>query len=164
MTELVPRSWFFDRPTSIFRDLTDLQRDLDDLFRSVFGSARLRESDHAWWPAMESYTRDGTLFVRCDLPGVDPKDVEVSVVGNALTIRGERKASHESESQNYIVREQRYGRFERTLALPEGVDASKISARYMNGVLEVSLPLPASVAGRKVPIQIEHQEEPRKAA
>jgi HSP20 family protein len=150
---LVLRSWFREMPRSLFHDLSDL----DSFFDSAFG--RRTEEGSAWWPLVESYTKDGQLILRCDLPGVDPKDVDVSLEGNVLTIRGERRAEHEGDA----YREVRYGRFERTLTMPEGLDPEKIKARYVNGVLEVTVPAPAATT-RKVPIEIEQHEASSKRA
>ena len=89
-----------------------------------------------------------------DLPGVDPKDVSVQAEGNVLTISGERK----SEDTSAEYRETFYSKFERALTLPQGVETDKIAAHYQNGVLQVRVPLPAQLAGRKIPIQIEQKE------
>jgi HSP20 family protein len=85
-----------------------------------------------------------------NFPGIDPKDVEISALENRLIIRGERKARKEAD--HYA--ETSYGRFERSLSLPEGVDRDKIAAKYEHGVLEISMPLPESAVAKKVPIEI----------
>ena len=92
--------------------------------------------------------------VRLDLPGVDPNDVHVQAEGNLLTISGERK----SDQSGPDYRETYYGKFERAVSLPQGVETDKITARYEHGVLEIKVPLPAELAGRKIPIQIEQKE------
>jgi len=153
---LVRRSFFSDAPASVSGGFGELWRDFDELFDGVFGS-RTGESSRRWWPSLESYEKDGYLHVRMDVPGVDPKDIEVSLTGNTLTVTGERKAEREGADGGY--REIQYGRFERTLTVPEGVDPEKIEARYAKGVLELKLALPASAQPRKVPVQIEHQNE-----
>src|SRR5438132_11839297 len=73
---LMPKAWANDMPRSLFRGLFDLDRDLDTLF----------ESGGTWWPAVEARTKDGDLVLRCDLPGVDPSDIEVSLEGTTLTV------------------------------------------------------------------------------
>ena len=156
MNSLVPRSLFNDTPARLFGDFAEIWRDFDTLFDGVFGS-RAAESSHPWWPSLESYQKDGYLHVRMDVPGVDPKDIEVSLTGNTLKVTGERKAEQEGAKGGY--REVQYGRFERTLTVPDGLDPDKISARYVNGVLELTLPVPESAETRKVPIQIEHQKQ-----
>ena len=105
----------------------------------------------SWVPRMETYRKDSDYVVRVDLPGVDPNDVHVQAEGNFLTITGERK----SEEKGPEYREAFYGKFERRIALPQGLEAEKITARYEHGVLEIRVPVPAQLAGRKVPIQIE---------
>lgn len=142
MTALVRRSLFRPQP------FDDLHRDIDALFTSVFGrSSRRDESD--WNPHVESWVKDDTLHVRADLPGVDPKAVDVSLEDDVLTIRGERKAEHADAA----YREVRYGRFERRLRVPEGTDPEKITATYTNGVLDLAIPVPKPES-RKVRIDV----------
>jgi len=83
----------------------------------------------------------GTEYrITAELPGMDEKDVEVSLSGDALTIRGEKKESKDQSHRGYRLSERRYGMFERTFALPTGVDASGIAAQFSKGVLHVTLP------------------------
>src|SRR5439155_3505238 len=145
LNSLIPKAWANDMPRSLFRGLFDLDRDLDTLF----------ESGGTWWPAVEARTKDGELVLRCDLPGVDPSDIEVSLEGTTLTISGERRSEREEKEEGRRFSEVRYGRFERSLTVPDGIDREKVTARYENGVLEVTVPLPAGHASRRVPIQIE---------
>lgn len=147
-----------------FRELAGMQRDMDDLIRRVFGgitpSLFRREFRSEWYPAVDSYMKDNQLVVHADIPGVDPKDVEISVAGNVLTIKGERKADFEEKKEGYFYHETTFGGFVRTVGLPEGVDTSKIRATYKNGVLEISMPAKAEALPRKVRIE----EEGKKAA
>ncbi len=130
-------------------ELSNWHRDIDDLFGRFF--ERPENFVGSWVPRMETYRKDSDYVVRVDLPGVDPNDVHVQAEGNLLTITGERK----SEEKGPEYRETFYGKFERRIALPQGVEAEKITARYEHGVLEIRVPVPAQLAGRKVPIQIE---------
>lgn len=101
--------------------------------------------------------------MRADLPGVDPKEVEVSLEGDTLTISGERRSKSEREGGRYS--EVRYGRFERSMRVPEGLDPEKVTAKYANGVLELTVPLPKEVStARKIPVHIEGPDTPKKAA
>ena len=137
-------------------ELSNWHRDIDDLFGRFFGQ---RDNSGAnWAPRMETYRKDGEYVVRVDLPGVNPSDVHVHTEANLLTITGERKG----EAKGPEYRETFYGKFERQLALPQGVEAGKIAARYEHGVLEVRVPLPAQLAGRKIPIQIVEQNSNKK--
>ncbi len=126
-------------------------RDLDAVLDRFLGR---REPDAGWTPAMDAYARDGHYVFRVDLPGVDPKDLDIKVEGRLLTIKGERKA----EEKDHYYKETFHGNFERRVRLPNGIDTDKIEARYKNGVAEVWVPLPAKAVGRKVPIQSEGAE------
>lgn len=153
MNGLATRS-FSSRPRSVLRDLGSLHREMDALFDGVFGS-RAVEPVADWIPHVETFTKDDTLHVRTDLPGVDPKAVDISVEGEVLTIRGERKTEHAEAT----YREVRYGRFERRIRVPEGTDASKISAKYTNGVLEIAVPLTKPVS-RKITVNVDNGATP----
>lgn len=144
-------------PRNAFQELATWHRDIDDLFRRFFSSEREETNIlplAGWFPTMEAFERDGRYIVRADLPGVDPKDVEVSVTDDALVIKVERKAAEEVKEKDYHYRETSYGRFERSLALPKGTDKDKVAAKYENGVLEISMPLPESAARKKVQIDV----------
>jgi len=130
-------------------ELSSWHRDIDDLFGRFFGRPEPRLTGGL--PPMETYRKDGNYVVRFDLPGVDPKDLDVHVEGDLLTIKAERKA----EEKGPEYRETFYGKFERAVTLPHGVKAEKITARYENGVLELVVPLPVELAGKKIPIEIE---------
>jgi len=84
---------------------------------------------------------------------VDPKEVEVSLMDNVLTIKGERKAEHDDAANDYFVREVAYGTFQRSFALPHGVDAANVEAKYANGMLEVRVPAPHAVTSRTIEIK-----------
>ena len=157
-------------PWNPFRELRSWHRDIDELFNRLFSSFPFeREREEmamvpGWLPAAESFTKDGTHIVRLDLPGVDPKDLDVSVLNDTLVISGHRKTSEEVNEKNYRYREIDYGKFERRLALPKGVEGDKIKATYRNGVLELSVPLPVELAGKKIPILIEEGQTKKLAA
>jgi HSP20 family protein len=93
--------------------------------------------------------------VRVALPGVDPKDVELSVNDNVLTVKGQRKHQGEARNGGHFLREFSYGTFERALVLPEGVDPAGVTAKFTNGILEIAIPAPVAPAPRKVEIKVE---------
>jgi HSP20 family protein len=141
-----------------FEELSNWHRDIDELFNRFTGRRMGGTSAAAWtdfFPPVETYTKDGQYIVRLDLPGIDAKEVEVTAEAGILTIKGERKKAHEATDADYQYSEVFAGRFERRLPLPQGVDSEKLQARYHQGVLEVSVPLPQSLTGRKVPIELE---------
>jgi len=154
---------------SPFGSMFQIHRELDDLLTRFLGHdaapAPYRDEAEpvAWWPAVESYAKDGNLQVRVALPGVDPKDVEVTVSDDYLTIRGQRKSKTEEKDGGRYVREFAYGTFERTLALPEGIDAGTVVAKFSNGMLDLTIPAPVAVVPKKVQIQIEGGSDQGKA-
>jgi HSP20 family protein len=111
-------------------------------------------------PAMESCIEDGKFVVRTDLPGIDPKNVDIKVVGGVLTIKGSREERSESKKADYLRREVRYGAFERSVSLPEGIKAEDLKATYHDGVLELSAPMPKEAAPKEVKIQVENPATP----
>ncbi len=96
----------------------------------------------AWSPHVDVKEHDGRLVVRADLPGLTKDDIKVEMTEDALTIQGERKEEKKEEREGYSYSECSYGRFYRALPLPEGVDTTKVTAEFRNGVLEVGIPLP----------------------
>ena len=150
-------------PSNLYQELATWHRDIDDLFRRFFsnGEEEMPQSLINWSPQMEVFEKDGQYIVRADIPGVNPHEVEVSLVNDSLVIQGERKKSDVVNEKNYHYSETAYGRFERRLALPKGVDGDKITARFENGVLEIAVPLPSSATAKKVPIEIA-ASEPKK--
>ena len=143
------RRGFFDPVSEVNRMFDDM---LGNLARRPSGQRGMEVTE--WAPATDVVTQDGNLVVRAELPGVKQEDVDITLHNNVLTISGERKAEQEEERGGYYVEERRYGSFSRSLTVPEGVDESKIHARYENGVLEVTLEGAAEVQESKR-IQIE---------
>ena len=148
---------------SPFRELTEFHREVDNIFNKVFGRERLNLpllTGTYGYPAIDCAKVGDNLVYRVEVPGMDPKDIEISVEGNHLTIRGERKETKDLKEEDYIMREIGYGSFERTMPLPEGAKADQIKARYNKGLLEIMLPAPEVEARKKVHIEV--TEEPRK--
>jgi len=143
-------------PWRPFGELSTLHRDIDELFTHFFGE------EEEWFPTrwrltmpvVESFVRDGELVVRADLPGIDPKKVELAIEGDRLMMRGERESKEERKEKDYLYREVAYGRFERAIDLPAGVDTESIKATYHDGVLEVTMKAPKEMVAKKVPITV----------
>lgn len=136
------------RGRGFYDPLSEMNRMFDDMFGGLMrrsGSQQRAQQLTEWAPAIDVVTKDGDLVIRAELPGVKQEDVDITLQNNVLTISGERKAEQEEERGGYHVRERRYGSFSRSLALPEGVDESKVHARYENGVLEVTVEGAAAV-------------------
>jgi HSP20 family protein len=148
-------------PWKPLRELDTLSRRMDEMFdrltRGFFGPGwreRPREKAAEWDPAIECHLENGNLIVRADLPGVEAKDVNISVLGNELTIEGERKRDKKEEEGRYFYQELSYGKFLRKMTLPEGIDADKIKTAYKNGMLEITIPAPKQLVSKKIPIEV----------
>jgi HSP20 family protein len=126
----------------------------NDLFQRFFGSATDEVTQRpSWLPAVEGRIENGTYVIQFALPGVDPKDVAVSLMDNVLTVKGERKPDHDTAATDYFVREVAYGAFQRDFTLPEGVDAAQVEAKYSKGVLEVRVPAPQAAMSRTIEVK-----------
>src|SRR5256885_16221622 len=126
----------------------------DTLFERFWGAARDEAPQRPpCLPAAEGRIEDGTYVIQLALPGVDSKDVEVSLKDNVLTVKGERKADHDTADKDYFVREVAYGAFQRNFALPEGVDAAQVEAKYAKGMLEVRVPAPQAATARTIEVK-----------
>jgi HSP20 family protein len=125
-----------------FRDLDSIQDELNRLFGRTFsGPEKARPGVMGGWvPALDVYETADEVVVSAELPGLDPKEVEVSVEDSTLTIRGQRQFEQETDEQNYHRIERRYGSFTRSIRLPQTADADKIQARFDKGVLKVEVP------------------------
>jgi HSP20 family protein len=140
------------RALSPWRPLRD---ELDDLFSRFFGkedAGSWNVFENSFAPAVDTVVRDGKVVVKVDLPGIDPKSVDVTVHGDRLTLAGERKAEHEESKAGRFYRELRYGRFQRTVRLPGPVDPDTVTARYRDGVLEITMKAPAGAEPTRVPV------------
>jgi len=115
--------------------------------------------DEVFTPAVESYVKEGNLVVRADVPGLELKDIEVSILGNILSVKGERKNEQEVKKDDYLHREVSYGAFERRMSLPEGAATDKVKASFKNGVIEITVPLAKETVAKKVPIQAEAEKK-----
>jgi HSP20 family protein len=109
-------------------------------------------SERTFSPSMEVIETDNAIEVATELPGMDEKDVEISVADGMLTIRGEKKLEKDEKKKNYHLIERSYGSFERAIAVPQGVDASKVKAQMTKGVLKVQIPKPAAAKAQQVRI------------
>ena len=109
------------------------------------------------WIRVEEFAEDGNMKIRAEMPGIDPeKDVSVSVGGGMLHISARREQHHEEEGDRSFRSEFRYGEFTRDLRIPKGVDASSVSARYDNGILEVRFPWRAEAQAEIAHVEVQH--------
>jgi HSP20 family protein len=120
------------------------ERGFDRLFRDAFSSVLpVREGElptRAWAPAVDICENENNIVLKAELPGVDPKDVEVRVEDNTLYLKGERKFEKDTKEENYHRIERSYGSFARSFALPNSIDGEKVAAEYQDGLLTLTLP------------------------
>ena len=145
----------------MFEDLFDVRREFDKIFNRMLTvkpwgkeeAARLAEFN--FLPAIETYMdKEAKKYVcKVSLSGIDPKDVQISVQRNVLTITGQRREELRSKDAEYFHEEFSYGEFERSLELPEGANTEKINAEFVNGVLEITAPVAAVALPRKIEIK-----------
>ncbi len=142
-------------------EMARLDRDLDRVFgRLLRTPIEPLLATSAWVPTTDVIKRGEDLVIRAELPGLKPEDVDVSVAEGLLTIKGERHTESESGEGGYLLRERRFGSFERSVTIPSSVDTSSISADFRDGVLEVTVPKAVAMTGPKA-IKVEvHGAEP----
>ena len=110
--------------------------------------------ERGWAPPIEVFEKEDKFVVKAELPGMKEDDIDVSVIGDILTIKGEKKTEAEVKEDEYYRCERSYGSFFRSVALPSHVDAKKIEASYEEGVLEITLPKVPEVQPKKVPVTV----------
>jgi len=117
-----------------------------------------------WVPGIEMYEKADKVVVRAELPGMKKDEIHVSVVGNTLTISGERKAEAEVKEEDYYRCELCYGKFSRSISLPAGVDTGRVDASYENGILEITLPKAEAAKPKRVTVKAKTAVTKPKAA
>ena len=142
-----------------FRDLQAVQDRLNRVFDDAFrGVPRGGDDEWAlggsWAPSVDIFEHEGNLVLKAELPGVDPKDVDVRVENNVLTLRGERKFETEVKKEKYHRVERAYGTFSRSFTLPNVVDTEKIKAEYKDGVLQVTLPQREEAKPKQIQVSV----------
>ena len=137
-------------------------RDFDPWSEPRFPLAGLRSRTFAevpWMPPLEMSERDHRLVITLELPGLKKEDIAVNLTDEGLVIEGERTQEAAKSNDEWFTTERTYGRFYRVVPLPEGVDFKEVRATFRNGVLEISVPIPATAAKApyKVPVEGESQ-------
>lgn len=138
-------------PARRFDPFDFLHREIDRVFDSFHGWPAVFR-DRTFTPSMQVTETEGAIEITTELPGMDEKDVEISVTEGLLTIRGEKKLERDEKKKNYRMIERSYGAFERNVSLPPGVDAASIKANMTKGVLTVDIPKPAAAKAQQVKI------------
>ena len=141
-----------------FREMSGLQDRMNRLFDDVWGRGRRLDEEFisgGWVPPVDVRETKETLEITAELPGVDPKGVEVSVEGGVLTLKGSRNFEKAAEGETYHRVERAYGGFERSFTLPSNVDAERIQAAYRHGVLHLTVPKREEAKPKAIAIKID---------
>jgi HSP20 family protein len=137
-----------------FRGATTLQEQLNRLFNDAFERTAGESNLTTWAPAVDIYETEHQLVVKADLPDVDPKDLDIRVENNILTIRGERKFEKKADQENYLRVERAYGAFSRSFSLANTVNSEAIKADYQNGVLTLSIPKREEAKPKQIKVNV----------
>ncbi len=129
-------------PYNNFRSLGRLRRDFDDLFERFFGDMGLPEfyKSEVFVPSVDVKETEDAVEITAEVPGMKPEDIEVTLTGDILTLKGEKKEEHEEKKGGYHYTERKFGSFQRSFRLPVEVDRGKLEATHKDGVLKVVLP------------------------
>lgn len=137
-----------------FRNFGNLQGEVDQLFDSFFGRPTVAAGERMWAPLADMRETKEDVVLTFELPGISEKDVSLSIMGDVLTMKGERKLDRDQEGDGYYQRERVYGKFERSVPLPVRVQSDKVKATYRDGVLEVRLPKAEEVKPKAIKIEV----------
>lgn len=140
------------RPT---RSLSPFNREVDRLFGTLFDSPFFEYQRTGLVPALDFIEGEDSYLVKVELPGVEEKDISVTLADGNLEIKGEKKEEKEEETELTYCSERRYGSFSRAVELPTGVDGEKVTANFKNGILEIELPKKEDVKPKEVKIKVQ---------
>lgn len=136
-------------PRSPFADLAELRERLDRVFDDLVDGRR-----RDWMPTVDVVEEDDRFLLRADLPGLTEDEVDVEVSDDVLTVSGKHEETAEEKKKDYLRRERRYGSFSRSMALPHGIEADDVDARFDKGVLEVAIPKPKTEEKKEKTVKI----------
>jgi HSP20 family protein len=144
-------------PLRPLRELERMRREMDRVWDSFFEGRPGKKADETgeWLPSLDVAETKNDLVVKAELPGMDPKDIDISLTEGVLTIKGEKKQEKEEKEENYHLIERSYGSFVRSVRLPKEVQSEKINASYKNGVLRVKLPKSEEAKKKEIKIKVE---------
>ncbi len=140
-----------------FADLMGMRSEIDRLFGSMLSQGAFdtaAPADGDWAPAIDVYESDDRVVVKTELPGMNEDDIEVDILGDTLTIKGEKKKEEESKDAHYHRLERVYGSFHRSVTLPGEVESAKAKATFKGGVLEIDLPKTEAAKPRQIKVDV----------
>jgi len=139
-----------------FRDLEKMRREMDRPWDSFFEKPITKTGEVGeWLPSIDVAETQNDIEVKAEIPGMDPKDIDISLNNDILTIKGEKKQEKEEKEENYHLIERSYGKFIRSVRLPWEVKSDKIAAKYKDGVLKITLPKSEKAKAKEIKIKAE---------
>jgi HSP20 family protein len=132
--------------------VSDIQHEVNRLFDNFFGRTGSTPGACTWMPPVDMHATKDDLVLSIELPGISEKDVSVSITGDLLTIKGERRFENQVKEQDLLHVERSFGKFERVIQLPMAVQADRVKATYRDGVLEVKLPKAEELKPKEIKI------------
>jgi HSP20 family protein len=139
------------RVVNPWREMNRLQRDMTRLFEDYYPNTRVRRAPS--YPALNVWNNEDGLIVTAEVPGISSEDIEITVVGDTLTLSGTRKPDEMTEDGRYHRQERGYGNFHRSVEMPYPINISKVDATFQNGILNVKLPRAEEVKPRKIKVK-----------
>ena len=147
-----------ERRSSIERMRGELDRLFDNFFDGFLSDWGILPTTTTWSPRVEMVDKGDNIVVNAELPGVNPKDVDIKVTSDGVTIRGETKKEEETKEEDYYRCERFYGKFSRSLSLPVGIDTSKVKASYRDGILRLVLPKVEKEKEKSIKVEVEEEK------
>jgi len=139
----------------IGRELSSLHQEMDRLWDRFVGETPLvRRITGEWWPTVDVSETKDNFVIKAELPGMDANDVNVSVSGNVLTVKGEKRKEEEEKDEHHYRAERYYGSFQRSFQLPSSMQAEKVEATFDKGVLRVILPKVEEAKKKEIKIKV----------
>ena len=139
-----------------FAGVADLRKEMDQVFGEFFGRTpfAMAATEAAWSPLVDIHETQDHILLQVELPGVKQEDIQVSIEGDRLTLKGERKRETEVKQDQYHRVERSYGHFERSVLLPSVVDPNRVKATYRSGVLEIQLPKKEEAKPKEIKVEV----------
>lgn len=144
MTKIVRRDPFFD--------IVNVRDTMDRMLDNYFGRSAISFEGYGVFD-LDMYQNENEVVIEASIPGVDPDDINISIAGEVLTIKGEVKQEKESKSADYHVQERKYGSFSRSITLPTQIVAEKANAEFKNGILKLTLPKAEEVKPKTITVK-----------
>jgi len=140
---------------SPFRGIDSLQDEMNRLFNDFFSPDERLLGEMEFTPSVDISENKNEIVIEADLPGMEEKDIDVSIAGDLLTIKGERKDEKEEKEEDYYRKERVYGSFSRQITLPKHIKREDVKAKFKNGVLKITLPKSEDYKEKEVKIELE---------